>query len=85
MDKETRSEKVMVRIEPSLLKQCQNIADELGVNGTGALAYKLLKEYAKAANAYGENLPWPPRFEYYTYTETNQTKKTERDGLEQAG
>lgn len=85
MNKETRSEKVMVRIEPSLLKECQDIAEKLGVNGTGALAHKLLKEYAKASKQHGDNLPWPPRFEYFTYAETSQTKKDERGGLEQAG
>jgi hypothetical protein len=81
-EKESRSEKVTIRVEPSLNKEAQKIADDLGVNGAGALMHKLLKEFVKATDQHGENLIWPPKFEHYTYTETSQTKKND---LEEAG
>ena len=55
---------IQVRIAATLSDKIEEVAEKLHTTPS-ALARTLVAQYAKAYNEHGDNMPWPPQFQYY--------------------
>ena len=75
-----KTELIGFRLSPEDKIIAEEVALSYGIT-VGALSGLLLDKFVKAQKKYGENLIYPPKFEYFTYSETSQTLKMSQSEL----
>lgn len=81
---EKRDITIGFKLSESEKEKAEKIANIYG-HKPGSLASVLLRNYIEAHEKHGENLRFPPKFEYYTYAETSQSTKETTKKIKNAG
>jgi hypothetical protein len=82
--KPIKSEQIAFRVSPEEKTEIEEIATQMKTTA-GALASALLEEFVSAKKKHGKRLIWPPEFNYFTNSETEQDAQDKRDASAKAG
>lgn len=82
--KPIKSEQIAFRVSPEEKDAAEKVATQMKTTA-GALTSALLEEFIKAKKEHGKRLIWPPEFNYFTGSETEQQAQKKRDAFNKAG